>query len=81
VSIYSRTGHDATTNIEKEKGVNIVLNLGNNVSPEVTFSARYCTVLNIIKIITDVAALKWSVQNASIVIEPGSVKLWDPIHP
>ena len=57
---------------EGEKGAG-----GSSGTPEVTFSARYITLYNALKIITSVAGLKWRVDGEVVMIIPLD---WDPAN-
>jgi hypothetical protein len=63
---------DKTTEVKSEKGVHIVLELEKKVafSLEVTFSARFVSLYNVLNIITQVSGLEWRVVGSVVYIRP-----------
>ncbi len=61
---------DKSTEDELARGVNIILNIGDEEERTVSFQARYVTLLDAIKIITEVANLKFRVEKNIVMIIP-----------
>ena len=61
---------DKSTQDELARGVNIILNIGEDAEKTVSFQARYVTLLDAIKIITEVANLKYRIEKNVVMIIP-----------
>jgi hypothetical protein len=71
--VKASIAEDTSTDNPKEKGVNIILNLGGSTGgpiPEITMTARSISLLQSIKIITQVAGLKYIVGGKIVMIVP-----------
>jgi general secretion pathway protein D len=105
--VKASIAEDNSTKDPKEKGVNIILNLGGTTGaaaapaasadpfaapaaagatpaisgvPEITFTARYISLLQAIKIITQVAGLKYRVEGKIVMIVPADMPDSDIEH-
>lgn len=72
--VKASIAEDKSTTDPNAKGVNIILNLGGPQDgsiynpPEITFTARYISLLQAVKIVTQVAGLKYHVEDNAFVI-------------